>query len=382
MTVYKAFFKVVIKYKFLIFIYTAMLILFAGFNMQTSQNSTNFVAEKPDVLIINNDKEQKLSKNLVEYIEKNSNIVNIEDNEEARNDALFYRDVSYIIYIPENYSKDFLNGLNPEIKIKSAGDAGSSYAEMMITRYIKVANIYEKEIQNEDELIKTINETLEKEANIEITLKLDVDNLSRATFYYNFMNYSILAGCVYVICIIISSFREEKIRKRTIISSMNYKKYNKCIMLSSILYVLFVVILYTILGYFVFGSIMFSKRGLIYILNTFIFAIVALALSLLVSTLVNKKEAVSGIVNVVALSQAFLCGAFIPVMWLPDSVLKLAHVFPAYYYINSNELLASLEVLNLSNLKLIFINMGVMILFIVIFIILNNIFSKKKQVLR
>ena len=128
MTVYKTFFKVVNKYKFLIIIYTAMLILFAGFNMQTSQNSTNFVAEKPDVLIINNDKEQKLSKNLVEYIEKNSNIVDIENDEEARNDALFYRDVSYIIYIPENYSKDFLNGLNPEINIKSAGDAGSSYA--------------------------------------------------------------------------------------------------------------------------------------------------------------------------------------------------------------------------------------------------------------
>ena len=55
MTVYKTFFKVVNKYKFLILIYTVMLILFAGFNMQTSQNSTNFVAEKPDVLIINND---------------------------------------------------------------------------------------------------------------------------------------------------------------------------------------------------------------------------------------------------------------------------------------------------------------------------------------
>ena len=227
MTVYKTFFKVVNKYKFLIIIYTAMLILFAGFNMQTSQNSTNFVAEKPDVLIINNDKEQKLSKNLVEYIEKNSNIVDIENDEEARNDALFYRDVSYIIYIPENYSKDFLNGLNPEINIKSAGDAGSSYAEMMLTRYIKVANIYQKELQNEDELIKTINETLEKEAETEITSKLDTDNLTRAAFYYNFMNYSILAGCVYVICIIISSFREEKIRKRTVISSVNYKKFNR-----------------------------------------------------------------------------------------------------------------------------------------------------------
>ena len=285
MTVYKTFFKVVNKYKFLIIIYTAMLILFAGFNMQTSQNSTNFVAEKPDVLIINNDKEQKLSKNLVEYIEKNSNIVDIENDEEARNDALFYRDVSYIIYIPENYSKDFLNGLNPEINIKSAGDAGSSYAEMMLTRYIKVANIYQKELQNEDELIKTINETLEKEAETEITSKLDTDNLTRAAFYYNFMNYSILAGCVYVICIIISSFREEKIRKRTVISSMNYKKFNRQLLVSNGALALILWFLYVVLSFILIGDIMFTAHGLILIANSFVFSICSLTIAFLIANL-------------------------------------------------------------------------------------------------
>ena len=301
MTVYKTFFKVVNKYKFLIIIYTAMLILFAGFNMQTSQNSTNFVAEKPDVLIINNDKEQKLSKNLVEYIEKNSNIVDIENDEEARNDALFYRDVSYIIYIPENYSKDFLNGLNPEINIKSAGDAGSSYAEMMLTRYIKVANIYQKELQNEDELIKTINETLEKEAETEITSKLDTDNLSRAAFYYNFMNYSILAGCVYVICIIISSFREEKIRKRTVISSMNYKKFNRQLLVSNGALAFILWLLYVVLSFILIGDIMFTTHGLILIANSFIFSVCSLTIAFLIANLINNKNAINGIINVVAL---------------------------------------------------------------------------------
>lgn len=301
MIIYKTFFKVVNKYKFLILIYTAMLILFAGFNMQTSQNSTNFVAEKPDVLIINNDKEQKLSKNLVEYIEKNSNIVDIENDEEARNDALFYRDVSYIIYIPENYSKDFLNGLNPEINIKSAGDAGSSYAEMMLTRYIKVANIYQKELQNEDELIKTINETLEKEAETEITSKLDTDNLSRAAFYYNFMNYSILAGCVYVICIIISSFREEKIRKRTVISSMNYKKFNRQLLVSNGALAFILWLLYVVLSFILIGDIMFTTHGLILIANSFIFSICSLTIAFLIANLINNKNAINGIINVVAL---------------------------------------------------------------------------------
>lgn len=310
MTVYKTFFKVVNKYKFLIIIYTAMLILFAGFNMQTSQNSTNFVAEKPDVLIINNDKEQKLSKNLVEYIEKNSNIVDIENDEEARNDALFYRDVSYIIYIPENYSKDFLNGLNPEINIKSAGDAGSSYAEMMLTRYIKVANLYQKELQNEDELIKTINETLEKEAETEITSKLDTDNLTRAAFYYNFMNYSILAGCVYVICIIISSFREEKIRKRTVISSMNYKKFNRQLLVSNGALAFILWLLYVVLSFILIGDIMFTTHGLILIANSFIFSVCSLTIAFLIANLINNKNAINGIINVVALRFKFLVWCF------------------------------------------------------------------------
>ena len=310
MTVYKTFFKVVNKYKFLIIIYTAMLILFAGFNMQTSQNSTNFVAEKPDVLIINNDKEQKLSKNLVEYIEKNSNIVDIENDEEARNDALFYRDVSYIIYIPENYSKDFLNGLNPEINIKSAGDAGSSYAEMMLTRYIKVANIYQKELQNEDELIKTINETLEKEAETEITSKLDTDNLTRTAFYYNFMNYSIFAECVYVICIRISSFREEKSRKRTVISSMNYKKFNRQLLVSNGALAFILWLLYVVLSFILIGDIMFTTHGLILIANSFIFSVCSLTIAFLIANLINNKNAINGIINVVALRFKFLVWCF------------------------------------------------------------------------
>ena len=310
MIVYKTFLKVVNKYKFLILLYTGMLILFAGFNMQTNDNSTNFVAEKPDVLIINNDEGQKLSQNLVEYIEKNSNIVDIENNEEARNDALFYRDVSYIIYIPENYSKDFLNGINPEIEIKSAGDGGSSYAEMILTRYVKVANIYQKEIQNEEELIKNINDTLSKQIEIEITSKLDTNNLSRATFYYNFMNYSILAGCVYVICVIISSFREEKIRKRTIISSMNYKKYNRRLLLANGMLIIILWILYVILSFVLIGNIMFTNHGLILIANSFVFSICSLTIAFLIANLINNKNAINGIINVVALRFKFSMWCF------------------------------------------------------------------------
>lgn len=381
MTVFKAFWKVVNKYKGTIIGYTVMLLIFGTLSMSSNDVTIDFKSSKPDVIIIDNDK-SVLSNNLVKYFNDNANILNIDLEEEKIDDALFYRDANYVIYIDEGYEDEVLNGNNPLIKIKSSGDYSSSLAEMLLERYLKTQRVLHDEFSDKNILVEKINNSLENSANVELATKINTSELTKLSRYYNFASYSIIAVVMFIICLVLSSFNEESVKKRIIVSSMNYKKYNKYIMLSSILYVLFVVILYTILGFIVFGNIMFSKRGLIYILNTFIFSVVALALSLLVSTLVNKKEAVSGIVNVVALSQAFLCGAFIPVMWMPDSVLKIAHVLPAYYYINSNELLASLEVLNFSNLKPIFINMGLMILFIVIFIILNNIFSKKKQVLR
>lgn len=378
MTVFKTFLKVVNKYKATIIMYTVILIAFGGFNMQTSENSTSFVASKPDVLIINQDEEKGLTQNLMEYIKENSNIIDIKETQEAINDALFYRDVNYIIYIPENYRQDFLNGENPKIKIKSTGDYQASLAEMMLERYIKVANIYQGNMESEEELISKINETLSKQTEIEITSKLDINNLSKATFYYNFASYSILAGCVYVICLILSSFKEEKIRKRTIISSMNYEKYNRELLLSNSLFAIIMWLFYVALSFILIGKTMFTAQGLIYITNSFIFTICSVTIAFFIANLVNNKNAINGIVNVVALGSSFLCGAFVPVEWLPDSVLKLAHILPSYWYIQSNEIIKTLETVNFETLKPIMTNMGIILLFSIVFVILTNIISKKK----
>ena len=379
MTVFKAFLRVLNKNKFVIIMYTAILIFFGGFNMQTNETNTSFVASKPDVLIINQDEEIGLTKNLMEYIKENSNIIDIQNDEEAINDALFYRDVNYIIYIPENYRDNFLNGENPKIEIKSTGDYQASLAEMMLERYIKVANTYQKNSDSEEELINKINETISKQTEVEITSKLDTDNLSKSTFYYNFANYSILAGCVYVICLILSSFKEEKIAKRTIISSMNYRKHNRQLLLANSLFAVVLWIFYVALSFILVGDIMFSTHGLIYIANSFVFSICSVTIAFLIGSLVNNKNAINGIVNVVALGTSFLCGAFVPMEWLPDSVLKIAHILPSYYYISSNEILAELEVINFEKLKPILTNMGIILIFAIAFIVMTNIVSKRKR---
>lgn len=379
MTVFKTFLKILNKNKFIIITYTAFLIGFGGFNMQTSKNSTNFVSSKPDILIVNEDTEKGITKNLINYITDNSNIVDIKDDEEARNDALFYRDVNYIIYIPKNYSKDFMEGKNPEIEIKSTGDYQASFAEMLLSRYIKVANTYRNNIKDEEELINAINETLSKETKVEITSQLDTTGLSKATFYYNFASYSILACLVYVIALILSSFKNEKIQKRTTISSMNYKKFNRRLLLSNSLFSLVLWIFYILLSFILIGNTMMSNQGIIYIINSFVFTMCATTIAMFIGNLVTNKNAINGIVNVVALGSSFLCGAFVPMEWLPDSVLKIAHILPSYYYISTNEVLTKMEVFNSETLKLIITNMAVMLGFAILFIILSNIVSRRKR---
>ena len=379
MTVFKTFLKILNKNKFIIILYTVFLIGFGGFNMQTSDNSTNFVASKPDIMIVNYDEEKGITKDLIKYITDNSNIIELNNNEEAINDALFYRDVNYVIYIPENYSKDFMDGKNPEINIKSTGDYQSSFAEMLLSRYIKVANIYQKSIKNEDELTSKINETLSKQSEVEITSKLDTDSLAKATFYYNFASYSILACLVYVICLVLSSFKDIKIQKRTIISSTDYRKLNRQLLLSNSLFSIILWGVYVALSFVLIGDVMFSNQGIIYLINSFIFTMCATTIALFIGNLVSNKNAINGIVNVIALGSSFLCGAFVPVEWLPDGVLKIAHILPSYYYISSNESLKTLEVFNLETMQPIITNMIVILGFSIIFIILTNIVSKRKQ---
>lgn len=379
MTVFKTFFRIVNNLKPTIILYTALLIIFGAVNMKTSDNNINFVNSKPDILIINQDVNKGLTKNLIDYMKKNSNIVKVENNEEKINDALFYREVSYVIYIPKDYRKNVLLGKNPKLDIKKTDEYDAHLSEMMLKRYIKLQNIYNKEAGSEDELITLINDNINDDVNVKITSKVDTSKTYNIAYYFNFASYSILAIIIYIVCLVLCSFKEESISKRINISSINYKSHNNKILLASIVFSSIVWLLFVIIGVTIVGDIMFSIRGLISIINSFIFTFCALTLSILISSLTNNKNAISGIVNVIALGSAFLCGAFVPAEYLPSSVLNFAHILPAYYYINSNDLLKNIDVINISSMHPIIINMVIIIIFSILFIILNNIVTRKKR---
>lgn len=379
MIVFSTFWRIVKKYKGTILLYTVMLIMFGGINLTSNSTNDMFTPTKPNIFIVNKDSNMGLTKNLINYLKKNTNVVSLEDDEEKINDALFYRDISYVIYIPKNYSKDVLDKKDVTIDIKSSKDYTSSLTEMMLDKYLNVQSNLVNITNNQDELVNMINNTLDVNSEVVVSSKLDNSYLNRVSRYFNFGSYSLLAVIIFIVTLVINSFKENTINKRIIVSSFNYKKHNSMLMLSSFVYSLIVWILFSLLSVILLGKDMISLRGILYFVNTFMFVMPTLSFGILISTLVNNKDSIGGIVNVVSLGSAFLCGAFIPTEYLPKIVLSIAHIFPAYYFIDSNNLLSSMEIINFSNLTPVFINYFVLIIFMLIFIVVNNYVLKKKR---
>lgn len=379
MTVFKTFWKIVNKYKGTIILYTVMLISFGGINLASNDTTTTFTSTLPNIAIVNNDQKSVLTNNLISYLSENSRVVDIENDEEKINDALFYRDVSYVVYIPKNYTNDVLKGMNPTIDIKSTNDYTSSLEEMMLTDYLNLQNTYLKLTTDQAKLTNYINDTLKDKSEVVLTSKVDTKSLSTVSRYFNFASYSILAVVIFIITLVLTSFKEKTVNKRIVVSSMNYKKHSGLILKSSLLYALIVWALFSLLAIILLGKSVLNTRGLLLLLNTLIFTLQALTFALLISSLVNNKDAIGGIVNVVALGSAFLCGAFIPSIYLPEKVVSISHIFPAYYYNNSNDLVTSLEVINLTTLKPFITNIVMMLVFMLVFIVLNNFVIKNKR---
>ena len=377
MTVFSTFFKVLKSQIGIIILYTVLLLGFGGLNVKTNESNINYVADKPDIVIVNKDESGELSNNLVKYLEKFTNVKDLDESN--LDDALFYRQINAVIYIPKNYSRDIKNKQKVNIDINTTGDYESSLASMILNRYLSVQDTYIKLFDDEASTIENINNTLDKEIKTEVLSKKDEVSTSRITNYYNFASYAIVAGILLVLGNILSSFNQINVKKRSIVSSTSYIKQNKYLLLSSSIYAILLWIFYVLVSIILCKGDILNEMFIFYIINSFIFTIVALTLAIFLSNLINNKNALSGLVNVIAVGSSFLCGVFVPARWLPKSVLAVAHILPPYWYVNTNDILAEMEVINFENLKPVITNEIVLIGFIILFIILNLIVTKKKQ---
>ncbi|NLP35046.1 MAG: ABC transporter permease, partial [Clostridiales bacterium] len=82
----------------------------------------DFRIKEAPIAVVNRDGENAFIEGLFEYLDQYVQYVDIEDKEEARKDALFFRKVLYIMIIPEGFTEDFLAGKEVAIQKETVPD--------------------------------------------------------------------------------------------------------------------------------------------------------------------------------------------------------------------------------------------------------------------
>ena len=78
------------------------------------------------------------------YLKDNCNLVSLDHHKEAIDDAIFYRDVSMVITIPEQFNENFMQGKKPQLEIRTTQDYNAALAKIMLERYLYNASFYQQ----------------------------------------------------------------------------------------------------------------------------------------------------------------------------------------------------------------------------------------------
>ncbi|MBB1531622.1 ABC transporter permease [Candidatus Saccharibacteria bacterium] len=392
MIVFKTFWRIMKRYWWIVFIYVAILTSLSVINLNAAP-VTDFVDTKPEITIVSQDSSdlatKPFTKNFLDYLSKNTKIINLKESETT--DALFYQKISMILYLPEDLESKILSGQKVTLNYRTSGNYTAELSKNLIKRYFELqrTEILESKnsskeqsnilSENSEKIISNLNQRLDQSPTVRLASK-NATNLSKIAAFFNFASYTIMAIILYVTCFINASFNKSSVKKRTMVSSLHLKKYNFSLLLANSIFAFSVFVLLTTLSFFVLGNIVLTPLFIFEILNILLYTLAALTLAELVSTFNLSRDAVSGVVNLLSLAPAFLSGAFVPTYFLPSFVLTIAHIFPTYWFIDTNNKITTMTEFNFNSFLTILPNLLILVLFSIIFIVANLVLSKKKRV--
>lgn len=343
MTVFKGFLQVLIRNIAFVILFTTIMVVMGLTVFQTSPSSSgDFTPSKPTVLVINRGNDTALTRSFNSYLAGETKKAATGTSEREIDDALYYETLSYVVYLPSDFTETILKGEKPVVDIKTRASSESASAEVLVSRFLRLATGYGQYLTDEDELVKAVNSSLKLDSKVSLTSHLDQKTLHNVTALYNFGSYTLLAGGAYVITMVLAAFSVINVRKRTLVSPAHPFRIDLSLIAGCALIVAFLVALNVLLVRLLLPGIADTGRQGLYALNIVAFGLPVLAIGFFIAKITNNKEALGAIINVVALASAFLCGAFIPRELMPDAVVAIGKALPSFYYIDNNNALAEM----------------------------------------
>jgi ABC-2 type transport system permease protein len=384
MQVFKLYFKLLKSVSPALIIYG---VVFAALIFMLSSNqpqhTINFEETKIKTALVNYNEENILVQDFIDYLGQFCEFYDLGDDEEDLADALFFREVTYIITIPYQFGEDFLLGKEVSVEKKTVPDGiYSTSVDHAINNYLNTANIYLKTVPNitVDQLITSIRQDLKVESNVVIETKNEKnDNYNFYNYYFNTSAYIMLSCCLLGVGLIMLSFHNMDLRRRNMVTPMTVKDMNLQLFCGNLIFVLGYDIFFVLFGIFINKEKMIGSNDWLFWLNLIVFSISALSISYLAAIIIKKKAINEALSYVLPLGLSFISGAFIPQILLGDFVLKLASFSPVYWFVKGNDKIAVLTNFDWNNIKEIYYYMAIQLGFAMALFALSLVISKNRM---
>ncbi len=341
MQVFKVYFKIIQKNLPQMLIYLVVFVALAAMFTNFSPTTTikDFTETKSSIAIINEDTGAEFAERFTDYLGEHAVVKDVGSTKDQLMDALFFREVSYILRIPKGFSASFLSGDNASPLQKSVSpDSNSSVqVDYLINRYLSLAGLYNKALPELDaqELARYITDDLAKEADIGIDTKQEVKKSESLLYYFRYFAYSIMAIMVLGVTSIMMVFGKKDIKRRNYASPIKNLSFNLQLVLGNMVFAAVVWAIMCGFGFVLYPNEISIKTIVPLLLNSFVYTLVCLALSLFCGNLIKSKNAQSAIANVMALGLCFISGVFVPQELLGATVQRIASFTPTYWYVSA-----------------------------------------------
>lgn len=335
MQVYKVFFRILNRQKGQIIMYLGIFLGIALLTSSQGQETGNVSFEPSSYQFAVFDKDQSvISKAMIRYLEKGNERVRIADDKETIQDELYNRNVYCVLRIPKQFGASLQNGGKIE-KIEIFSVPGTIYKqtfESLTSQYITILRGCLAGGYTDGEAVKRVEEIAKKEASVTVEDSGSTEH-SYLYFFFAYVPYILLSLCVVGIAPVLIVFQKKEVRERIQCSSYSLMRTNRELILGTLAAGLIFGILFFLCSVAGAGSAIFSLRGALFGINTLAFLFVSLSIVFLLGQFLKKTSAISMASNVVGLGMSFLSGVFVPLEYLGDGIIRLAHFLPAYWYI-------------------------------------------------
>lgn len=373
MIVFKNYFKIIRGHLKAIALYTIIFMSLLIFSNSSNDNTNVYKREKAKIYI-EDLCQSDLSKSFITYMEEENKIIDLKGKNV--DDNLFYGMVTAYIKIPKNFDKE----RKVEMK-KSQSAKYYQYVKESINLYLDQISTYEKAGFTTKDAIKNTKKDFQKK--VKISLKKDKGPVlpERTLFFFNFLSYVFLSQIILVVSLVSLTYKNKNISQRNLISPLSTTKRNLQILFGNICFTIFSWILYMIAFFVLNGKENLSNRIIYMMINSLIFALSTVSLAIFISKLINNSNIMMAVMNIFALGSSFLTGVFVPQEILSKNALLLARIFPSFYYVANNNMIAnsfSKEIF----LNNIYILVGFAIIFALISLLLDKFSSFNKNFIK